>query len=349
MGESEPHFRASCVFIMKLFSSMILAASASEFGDIIETVNKANANWVAGENFHPDTKIADLKMRMGAWNNKDYDNDRPYPNYELFKDVEVPDTFDARTNWPSCSVIGKVRDQGGCGSCWAFGAAESISDRICIASQGKVNVMYAAEDILSCCMSCGDGCDGGFPLAAMDYYASQGVVTGGLYGESDTCQPYTLKPCEHHVPGNRPPCTEGGSTPKCEHKCIDSYNKNSWQNDKDYGEMGYSIPASEMQKEIMTLGPIEAAFDVYADFLAYKTGVYKHVTGDLLGGHAIKIMGWGTENGEDYWLVMNSWNSDWGDHGTFKILRGSDECGIEDGACAAKVKKTGSGAGKPFF
>ena len=56
-----------------------------------------------------------------------------------------------------------------------------------------------------------------------------------------------------------------------------------------------------MQQEIMTFGPIEAAFDVYADFLAYKSGVYKHVTGDLLGGHAIKIMGWGTENGEDYW------------------------------------------------
>ena len=45
--------------------------------------------------------------------------------------------------------------------------------------------------------------------------------------------------------------------------------------------MGYSIPASEMQKEIMAFGPIEAAFDVYADFLAYKTGVYKHVTGKL--------------------------------------------------------------------
>ena len=56
-----------------------------------------------------------------------------------------------------------------------------------------------------------------------------------------------------------------------------------------------------MQQEIMTFGPIEAAFDVYADFLSYKSGVYKHVTGDLLGGHAIKIMGWGTENGEDYW------------------------------------------------
>lgn len=44
-------------------------------------------------------------------------------------------------------------------------------------------------------------------------------------------------------------------------------------------------------------------------------GVYKHTTGQALGGHAIKILGWGTENGDDYWLVANSWNPDWGDQG----------------------------------
>jgi hypothetical protein len=43
--------------------------------------------------------------------------------------------------------------------------------------------------------------------------------------------------------------------------------------------------------------------------------VYKHTTGKPLGGHAIKILGWGTENGDDYWLVANSWNPDWGDQG----------------------------------
>ena len=80
----------------------------------------------------------------------------------------------------------------------------------------------------------------------------------------------------------------------------------------------------------MTYGPVEAAFTVYSDLPSYKSGVYKHTAGQVLGGHAIKIIGWGTENGEDYWLVNNSWNSDWGDHGTFKILRGADECGIED-------------------
>jgi len=50
----------------------------------------------------------------------------------------------------------------------------------------------------------------------------------------------------------------------------------------------------------------------------------------LLQGHAIKILGWGVENDQPYWLVANSWNDQWGDNGYFKILRGVDECGIED-------------------
>ena len=79
----------------------------------------------------------------------------------------------------------------------------------------------------------------------------------------------------------------------------------------------------------MTHGPVEAAFTVYEDFLSYKTGVYHHTTGGALGGHAIKIVGWGVENGTPYWLVANSWNEDWGNKGFFRIKRGSNECGIE--------------------
>ena len=51
---------------------------------------------------------------------------------------------------------------------------------------------------------------------------------------------------------------------------------------------------------------------MYEDFLVYKSGVYKHVTGKLDGGHAVKLIGWGTENGTPYWLLANSWNFDWG-------------------------------------
>lgn len=52
--------------------------------------------------------------------------------------------------------------------------------------------------------------------------------------------------------------------------------------------------------------------------LNVAVGVYQHVTGELLGGHAIKILGWGEENGTPYWLAANSWNSDWGDKGWIK-------------------------------
>lgn len=70
-----------------------------------------------------------------------------------------------------------------------------------------------------------------------------------------------------------------------------------------------------------------------ADFLTYTSGVYTcPSSGNLLGGHSVSIIGYGTENGMDYWLVRNSWNNGWGDQGLFKIRRGTDECGIEDGA-----------------
>ena len=68
------------------------------------------------------------------------------------------------------------------------------------------------------------------------------------------------------------------------------------------------------------------------------SGVYHHVTGEELGGHAVKIVGWGVEDGTPYWLIANSWNYDWGDGGFFKIRRGVDECGIE-GSIAAGLPK----------
>ncbi|KAL0436062.1 UNVERIFIED_CONTAM: Cathepsin B-like protease 2 [Sesamum radiatum] len=76
-------------------------------------------------------------------------------------------------------------------------------------------------------------------------------------------------------------------------------------------------------------------FTNYTDFAHYKSGVYKHITGDKMGGHAVKLIGWGTnDDGEDYWLLANQWNRSWGDEGYFMIRRGTNECGIEVGAVA---------------
>lgn len=57
-----------------------------------------------------------------------------------------------------------------------------------------------------------------------------------------------------------------------------------------------------------------------------------------MGGHAVKIIGWGVENNTPYWLIANSWNEGWGENGLFKILRGSNHVGIEGGIYAGKLK-----------
>lgn len=77
----------------------------------------------------------------------------------------------------------------------------------------------------------------------------------------------------------------------------------SWQQDKQYGASAYAVPSdvAKIQTEIMTNGPVEAAFSVYEDFLTYKSGVYSYKSGQLLGGHAIKIIGWGVDSGVNYW------------------------------------------------
>ncbi|KAI6195724.1 Papain family cysteine protease [Aphelenchoides besseyi] len=85
-----------------------------------------------------------------------------------------------------------------------------------------------------------------------------------------------------------------------------------------------------VQGFIKQYGSVVIVFDEFEDFLYYKSGVYQH-TGDdeLIGGHAVRAIGWGTENGVDYWLLANQWNSDWGDNGLVKFIRGVDNCGVE--------------------
>lgn len=244
---------------------------------------------------------------------------------------DLPEQFDARTQWPDCPTIREIRDQGSCGSCWAFGAVEAMSDRVCIHSDAKVHFRFSADDLVSCCHTCGFGCNGGFPGAAWQHWVSKGIVSGGPYGSDQGCRPYEIAPCEHHVNGTRPPCDgEEGKTPKCTKQCQSSYNV-KYDQDRHFGKKSYSITRDEkkIRAEIYENGPVEGAFTVYEDLINYKEGVYQHVTGKMLGGHAIRILGWGTENGTPYWLIANSWNTDWGNNGFFKILRGHNHCGIE--------------------
>ncbi|KAL7673280.1 hypothetical protein ACOME3_008146 [Neoechinorhynchus agilis] len=250
----------------------------------------------------------------------------------LTQESTVPESFDSRTAWPKCATIRSIRDQGSCGSCWAMAAVEAMSDRICVASQGSVQTYLSAENLIACCASCGFGCYGGLPDQAWKYYGKHGIVSGGNYNSYQGCQPYSIQPCEHHTIGPFSPCGNIVSTPTCKSDCTNPYYSRGYADDFFFANSTSPQTAcmeQDIQRAILTGGPVEAAFLVYEDFLNYKEGIYHHVTGSVGGGHAVKIVGWGVENGIKYWIVANSWNIDWGEDGFFKIKRGRDECGIE--------------------
>lgn len=245
-----------------------------------------------------------VKGMMGA---KMMGLDHPELNYTIPEHVSVkynstiPTAFDSRTQWKG--LIHPIMNQLQCGSCWAFSAAEVLSDRFAIATN-KASPALSPEDLVSC--DTGDmGCNGGMLPNAWSYLTNTGIVT-------NKCFPYTA----------------GTGTPaQCATKCADG---ETWTKYK--AQNSYALNTVEkMQQEIMTNGPIQVAFMVYKSFMSYKSGVYTKKWYELSpeGGHAVKIVGWGTDSGVDYWTVANSWGTTWGMDGFFNIKRGVDECKIE--------------------
>jgi len=280
----------------------------------------------------------------------------------------LPTDFDSATNWPQCAkVIQDIRDQSNCGCCWAFAAASAASDRLCVATNGTVALPLSAQE--TCFCASGDGCDGGFVTEGWNYLKKNGLVTGGQYLEDSAspssdpfsgagfCSAFSLPHCHHHGPvGSDPYPSEGApgcpsvkKSPKCPTKCDSSakapHNEFASDSFSFSGSTATFDSAKAIQQAILTGGPVEAAFTVYSDFENYASGIYHHVSGSVAGGHAIRIVGWGVEDGTDYWKIANSWNPHWGENGYFRIKRGSNECGIEEQVAAAASNAKWSGPG----
>jgi cathepsin B len=153
------------------------------------------------------------------------------------------------------------------------------------------------------------GCNGGWLPVAWQYLTDHGIP-------SNSCLPYTS--------GN-------GNTGSCPGKCADGSAPTFYK-----AKNPQSYPsASEMKMAIMEGGPIESAFTVYQDFMNYKSGVYIQHSDVEMGGHAIKVVGWGVDNGVDYFIVYNSWGTDWGMNGLFWI--GTNQCGIDQNGYAGEA------------
>ena len=213
----------------------------------------------------------------------------------------MPSTFDPTDSSQRFSkYLHPIRDQAKCGSCWAFGASEALSDRYSIFSNGTINVVLSPQELVSC-DSTNHGCGGGWIQNAWDYLERFGI-------SDDSCYPYSSGK------GDSGTC----DTKKCPKKY--SCTKNSI--------VLCSDPA-HIKAELYTHGPLETRFNVYEDFHNYAGGIYVHTTGKRVGGHAIKVVGYGYDTNLklEYWICANSWGTDWGLNGYFYIAFG--QCGID--------------------
>eukprot|EP01135_Chromosphaera_perkinsii_P004017 Nk52_evm30s266 gene=Nk52_evmTU30s266 len=308
--------------------------------DMISHIKNSQSTWIPDENSpFKDYTIEDMKRLTNQWRmhinaNGKRLNDGPRHKLPVKKiegdRASVPISFDSREHWYDCQTVPDIRDQGNCGSCWAFGSTSAIQDRYCIATGNQD--FFSARDLMSCCPYCGSGCEGGEAQDAYHYLVNTGIVTGGNWKSQLGCQAYP-------IPINLNHGTVHQKTPQCLNTCTEKKYAKSYPDDKIKASSAWIYDSSDQKGimlEIMRRGPISAGYDVYSDFPLYKDGVYSRTSDKKVGGHEITIIGWGVEKGTPYWLCKNSWNKLWGHHGFFKIRRTADsfgknsECGIED-------------------
>jgi len=300
--------------------------------DLVAHINK-QGKWQAETNprFAELTK-EQLKSHLGALKKPATHPKRGRPG-KLLKANNVPESFDAIKAWPQCaSIIGLVQDQSACGSCWAVSTTSVMSDRLCIASNGSIQTSISALDLMACCSFCGYQCQGGYPDEAFYQFTYNGIVTGSNYTVDGLCKPYPIPPCTQDPKTKKMKCPkEPEDDYKCDKKCQKQYTTESYANDHYYGKdvLYFNEDNDAAIEELVNNGPISAAFNVYEDFYKYRGGIYQYTGGDLVGGHAVRIVGYGTEGGVPYWKVANSWGYLWGEDGYFRIIRGTDDCGFE--------------------
>lgn len=121
-----------------------LSVSVDRQREIADKINRLKTTWTA------QAYERDLRPTLGA-----YLGHHILKKKEIQERNDLPESYDLRKAFPNCEAIQEVRDQSECGSCWAFGAAEVMSDRICIKSNGKLQTKVSTQYILSCCYTCG--------------------------------------------------------------------------------------------------------------------------------------------------------------------------------------------------
>ncbi len=233
-------------------------------------------------------------------------DDRAVAWHDGQHDVTVM-TGDTPERWDWRNVDGDdwttpIRDQlqDTCGSCWAFGALAGLEATLKIWNGDPAMVVDLSEQYMLSCSP--GGCDGWYWFSTLNWLRNNGAIP-------ETCMPY-----------------RANDTVPCDAKCAD------WH-DHLVGIDGYHAIASDpasIQNALVEHGPLPATMDVYADlYPEFDGGVYVQQSDEYVFGHCVTIVGYDStwNSGRGYWIVKNSWGTDWGEDGWFRIAYG--ECGIQ--------------------
>ena len=272
------------------------------FADNLQTIETHNylhakglKSFTMGINKYSDMEIGEFKKLVNGF--KRSKGGRKGASYlPLNADVDLPKEVD----WRNKGYVTGIKDQGMCGSCWAFSAIGSLEGQNFRKTMNLVSL--SEQNLVDCSRPEGnEGCAGGFMDWAFQYIQNNdGVDTEASY-------PYTAK----------------------DGKCMyNAANKGA----TDTGFVDIASGNETMLKEsVAMVGPISVAIDAgHQSFLQYSGGIYdnpKCSTEDL--DHGVVVVGYGTENGQDYWIIKNSWGMSWGEHGYGRMSRNKrNQCGI---------------------
>jgi C1A family cysteine protease len=284
------HVIAVILFSVLLFVFIpFCLASHEEFLKIKDDIWSKGKRWKAAETEISKLPDHERKRRMGLLKPQALPEieSTEEPSQSSGVTVTPPATFDWR-DFNGKNYVTGVRSQGNCGSCWAFATTAALESNVMIYTGVNANL---AEQILISCGNAG-GCDGGYPTTASSFIRDTGLAAESYYAYTAT-----NGACANATAG--------------------------WQNAASrifswhYVGNTTNPTLEQIKNELVTYGPLVTTMDVYSDFYYYNGGVYQHTSGTYQGGHAILIVGYDDDG--QYFIVKNSWGSNWGESGYFRI------------------------------